>query len=200
MTHGTHRNEAQPITGLLLAAGAGRRFGGSKLLAPLNGLPLLVHACRSLASCDRIVAVVRDGDEETHRLLQQDGVRMVINRSPDHGMGRSIAVGVAASGDSGGWCILPADMPFIQPRTTRVIVEALRNGAALAAPYHQGQRGHPVGFGRAFKEDLLQLHGELGARVIVEKNGERLLRLELDDPGILMDVDRPEDLSVRPAG
>jgi molybdenum cofactor cytidylyltransferase len=183
-----------PIIGLLLAAGASRRFGTPKLLTMLDGEALILHSCRALSVCDRIVAVVRAQDIELHDVLRKSGVEMVVNAHAEQGMGHSIACGVDATQASTGWCILPADMPAILPATTNSIVQALRGGAPLVAPVHRGHRGHPVGFGSVFKHDLMMLTGDGGARSILDAHQHQLQSLKVEDAGILLDIDTPDQL------
>jgi molybdenum cofactor cytidylyltransferase len=182
------------ITGLLLAAGVSERFGSNKLLANLDGQPLVLHSAKTLKACEMTIAVVRANDHRLQQLLQQAGISIVINHRAEDGMGSSIAAGVKASRESDGWCILPADMPAIQKSTTQVIVDALRGGAQLAVPSYQTHRGHPVGFSKLFGNRLELLNGEIGARSILAAHPDQVVRLAVDDPGILQDIDRPEDL------
>jgi len=177
-----------------LAAGAGKRFGSHKLLADIDGQALVLHSANALAVCDSVIAVVRDGDHELHQLLSQAGIATVINLRPEDGIGSSIAAGVQASAESAGWCILPADMPAIRSATTQAIVAALLAGAPLAAPYYRNRRGHPVGFSKSFKDDLCSLSGDIGARRILAAHTDELERVDVDNDGILQDIDRPADL------
>jgi molybdenum cofactor cytidylyltransferase len=93
-----------------------------------------------------------------------------------------------------------ADMPFIQPASHRAVVAALRAGASLAAPQCQGRRGHPVGFDRRWRDPLSVLQGDQGGRDILSAHREQLVLCPVDDPGVLLDIDRPQDLAgcVRP--
>lgn len=184
------------ITGLLLAAGASARFGAHKLTASLAGQAMVLHAARALSPCDRILVVVREGDDELHALLQVAGLSTVINERARHGMGSSIACGVNASRDSDGWCLLPADMPRVSMDTTRQIVHALRQGAPLVAPYYQHRRGHPVGFNQGFAASLTALQGEIGARSLVQQHHDKLWRIETDDAGVVVDVDTMQELAL----
>ena len=109
-------------------------------------------------------------------------------------MGHSIACAVNASADSDGWCLLPADMPFVKPSTTQQIVQALQAGAAMAAPVYRRRRGHPVGFDAAFLGALTMLDGDSGARSILQQQCSQLLTIDTDDAGVLADVDVPTDL------
>jgi molybdenum cofactor cytidylyltransferase len=182
------------ITGLLLAAGTSRRFGAHKLLHQIQGKPLILHAAASLQACDRLLAVVRADDSTLQQCLQQAGIETVAHPLADQGMGSSLACAVAASSSADGWCILPADMPFINPTSATLVVARLCRGAAIAAPYFRGRRGHPVGFNRIYRERLLALQGDIGARTILAEEARAIVRIPVEDPGILHDIDTPQDL------
>lgn len=189
------------LVGLLLAAGSGHRFGSHKLLAPLpDGTPLAIAAARTLAAAlPDSVAVIRHGDGELARRLTAEGLGVLPIRpaSDAQGMGDSLAWGVEATAGADGWVIALADMPFIRAESITAIAEAMRDGAPLAAPVYRGRRGHPVAFDRAFRPSLCALYGDAGARSILERHRERMVRVPVDDPGVLVDVDLPADLRVR---
>lgn len=184
------------IVGILLAAGRGTRFGGPKLLAPLpDGTPLGVAAARNLCSAvPEVVAVVHPADRELARQLVATGARLVECAEVEAGMGVSLAAGVGATADADGWLIALADMPYIGVDSMRLLGQALADGAALVAPCYRGQRGHPVGFSAEFGPALRALQGDRGARDLLARYADRLQCLEVDDPGILRDVDSPADL------
>lgn len=182
------------ITGVLLAAGHSRRFGGNKLLAEIENRALILHAADSLTPCTRLLAVVRRDDLPLQRLLNESSIELVFNDSTDSDMGASIACGVAASKHSEGWCILPADMPFVLPSTTQKVITALQQNAAVAAPFYKGKRGHPVAFGRQLIHRLLELDSESGARGIVAEHIEQLVKIDSGDAAVLLDIDTQKDL------
>ena len=185
------------ITGILLAAGSSRRFGSNKLLVPLpDGTPLVLAAVRRLRLVvDAVIAVVHPQDRVLPELLTAENVQIVVCQHADTGMGASLAAGVAASADARGWLIVLADMPAIQVSTLQRVAQALDHGAVLVAPFHVGQRGHPVGFHSSVRDELLALSGETGARDILARHASALTRLDVDDAGILLDVDTPADLA-----
>lgn len=186
------------IAGVLLAAGRATRFGGAKLTArlPDDGEPVAVRACRSLlAVLPRTVAVVRPGDAELAAALRATGALVIACPDADRGMGASLACGVAAAGRADGYVVALADMPWVAPATTRAVAAALAAGAPVAAPWHAGRRGHPVGFGRACEAALLALGGDEGARGVFAARERDAVRIDVDDPGCLADVDRPGDLA-----
>ena len=184
------------ITGILLAAGKGKRFGGDKLLCPLaDGVPLAVAAARRLVSVlPQSLAVVRADAAELARRLAAEGMAVVVNPQAEQGMGMSLACGVAAAARAEGWVISLGDMPFIQPATIRGIVDLLETGVAIVAPVYRGRRGHPVGFQGVFGEQLAGLNGDRGAQELLQRHAERLYCWPVDDPGVLLDIDTRDDL------
>ncbi|MCG8016166.1 MAG: nucleotidyltransferase family protein [Candidatus Thiodiazotropha sp. 'RUGA'] len=186
-----------PPIGVLLAAGSSRRFGANKLLQPMaGGEPMGVMAARHLLTAvSRGVAVVRADDVELSAALSELGYRVVENQQPESGMGESLAVAVAASLDSGGWLVALGDMPWIKPQTIAKVAERLAQGASMVAPAYRGERGHPVGFATRWGERLVELSGDRGARQLLNDYPNELELLPVDDPGILLDVDFPEQLS-----
>ncbi|HKP65764.1 MAG TPA: nucleotidyltransferase family protein [Casimicrobiaceae bacterium] len=191
------------IVGILLAAGEGSRFGGDKLLAPLgsqrtpqHGIePVGVVAARNLlAALPDSIAVVRPHDAALSASLSAAGVRTIKCENASTGMGASLACGVAASEDAGGWVIALADMPWIRPATIRLVVDAIASGADIAAPTLRGARGHPVGFARAHRAALTSLTGDAGARSLIDRNAASVTWIDVDDEGVLRDVDTRMDL------
>jgi molybdenum cofactor cytidylyltransferase len=110
-------------------------------------------------------------------------------------MGTSFAAGVRAAADAHGWVVALADMPFLRPETIRVVAQALSDGAAIAAPAYRGERGHPVGFARRFFDELASLRGDEGARELLKRYPNLLTLYDVDDPGVLRDIDKPSDLT-----
>ena len=192
------------IVGILLAAGRATRFGGDKLLAPLDnaadtpGLPAkamgVVAAEHLVSALPEAIAVVRPGDVRLAQLLRDAGVRIVECERADDGMGASLACGVMATGDADAWVVALADMPWIAPATIGVVRDALIKGADIVAPRHRGARGHPVGFARRHYASLAALTGDHGARGLIERSRARMTLIDVDDAGTTRDIDTPLDL------
>ena len=107
------------------------------------------------------------------------------------GMGYSIAAGVGARPDASGWLILPGDMPLVQPTTLQAVARQLEHHPIVYAQ-HKGRRGHPVGFATELYSELVRLTGDEGARRLVARYPA--FGLEVDDAGVLVDVDTQADL------
>ncbi len=188
------------ITGVLLAAGRGERFGGDKLLAELaDGRRLGAASAQAMAAAlEHVIAVVRPGADETAAALEAAGCEVVVCADAASGMGASLARGIGARRNADGWIVGLADMPAIRPDTVAAVRTALASGARLAAPFHAGRRGHPVGFAHDLGPHLAALSGDQGARGILRAECDALVAIETDDPAIHLDVDAPADLERLP--
>jgi molybdenum cofactor cytidylyltransferase len=203
------------ITGIILAAGKGERFGGDKCLARLpNGVAMGVAAASNLAQVvDELICVVRPQDELLQAELLKAGLKIVICQDADAGMSASLREGIKASPSASGWIIALADMPLIKPSTYQAIVteaikqtkdlkhtEAIKQDQTVSAtqqpiivPSYQGQDGHPVYFPARFRDELLALSGDRGAKKLLHQYPESVQRTALEDAGILKDFDTRAD-------
>ena len=190
--------------GILLAAGQSTRFGSNKLLHPLTDdrAMLLVSAEKLAKVLPASIVVVSEQLLPLTSQLEQLGLRVVVNEQAEQGMGSSIACGVGASRDASGWLITLADMPYLKTQTIALLADKLARGADIIAPLYDSnsgdkQRGHPVGFNQCFKNELLALDKDTGARQVIQNNPDQLELLTVDDAGVIMDVDRASDVQVK---
>lgn len=184
------------IQGILLAAGASRRFGSNKLRHPLpDGTLIGVAAARNLVQAvPHVVAIVRPDDDKLPALLRAEGLETVVARNADDGLSASLVTGLRATAGADGWLIALADMPWIQPQTMHALLSMLESGADVVAPCYAGRRGHPVGFSRQLLPELLQLAGDQGAKALLHIYAGSIRYLHGDDPGVLQDVDTCSDV------
>jgi molybdenum cofactor cytidylyltransferase len=182
------------IAGILLCGGAGRRFGVDKLLAGEE--PIVALAARNLrAGAGNALAVVPLRRSRLRSVLEAEGCEVLESERTPEGMGASLAAAIAAASGAEGWIVALGDMPLVDPRTIASVRKALERGAPMAAPYDRaGRRGHPVGFSRALRDELLELGGDVGARDLLARHAGMVERIVTDDPGIFVDIDTREDL------
>lgn len=173
------RVTSQPVV-LVLASGRGERFlasggTGSKLQALLAGKPVLEH---------------------TLDAVRASGLPWHLEDQGHEGMGDTIAAAVRATSDAAGWLILPGDLPLIKPGSLQAVAAALTQHTVVF-PNYQGRRGHPVGFAASCRDALLLLKGPQGAALVARAQAavNPVAQLELDDPGIVTDVDTIGDLA-----
>lgn len=185
-------------TGILLAAGRGRRFDPegrrNKLLQRLPGGDVVVVAsARRLLGCvPRVVAVVPPGDGGVADALRALGCEVTICPDADTGMGASLVHAISHSLPADGWIVALGDMPFVQQATLARLRDALEQGAGIAVPVSGGRRGNPVAFGAQHREALMALGGDQGARRLLASHP--VVEIEVLDAGIFLDIDSQADL------
>ncbi len=188
------------IAAVLLAAGASTRYGSAnKLLAMLDGKPLVRHAAENLAAaglCD-IVAVTGPDAEDIAAALAGLPVRTTANTRSSSGMGSSIAIGIGALGqDPAGALIVPGDMPNIRPALIAALVAAFATHGGERAVYPvlpDGRQSPPVLWPRALFPELAALDGPQGGKLLLQRSGG--IAVPVGDARLLADVDTPDDLA-----
>ena len=189
---------------VVTAAGSAERFGGKKLLAPVDGEPLLDHTIRSLLEggvTEVIVVVGTDARQELERdvnAMNDPRVRPVENPDPSRGMFSSIQTGVAtANGDA--LVVLPGDMPYVRPETVRAVIAKFRERRAIVSPRYKGKRGHPVVMPLALRDEIAATAPTANLHEVIKRHHNERVDLDIDDAGVIRDVDTPADLE-RPSG
>lgn len=193
---------------IVLAAGLGSRFqdAGHKLSQPLGATSVLgATLTHAVGSQLPLVVITTEAlvEEAARHVARQDIVvleassRAVAGRGDLRavnarlGMGAAIAAGVSARSKANGWLVLPADMPLVQPSTLQQVAAALPDHTIVCAQLH-GQRGHPIAFNAELYSELVRLQGDEGTRRVASRYPTH--PVEVDDPGVLVDVDTVADL------
>ena len=195
----TEGEASDRLEAIVLAAGAGLRFGGGKLTASWQG-GLLIHGAlaAAFAAPARTVTVVTGADPQVGPAAQAwaneqgEGDRLRIVHADDHaeGMAASLRAGIAAlPNDTSGAFVFLGDMPDIPVAILQPLADALSAGAKAAAPVFNGKRGHPVLFGHDLFGALTALTGDAGARDVLDSLGAALALVQTRDPSVLFDVD-----------
>ena len=186
--------------GILLAAGQGKRFDPSgrqhKLLQVLpSGLNIVSTSASNLQQVfPQSWAVLADQSSAIQASLQALNFPTYFCADAALGMAHSLRAGIEQlPADVDAFVLALADMPFVSVKTLMVIRDSLAKGADIVVPVYRGQRGNPVGFSRKHLPDFHSLRGDRGARQLLQT--QPVTEIEVDDCGILQDIDRPEDLS-----
>lgn len=180
---------------IVLAAGLARRMGRPKLLLDLGGKPVVRWSVESLLPhVDDVVVVTGPDDDGIRAALAGLPVRFAMNPRPEAGQGSSIAIGMRALAPGTAAALVGLGD---QPRLPEGVITALlrareETGSAIAAPVYRGTQGTPVLFGAEVFGELAALHGDAGARSVVQARPERVARVPIDAP-MPPDVDTPED-------
>ena len=192
------RAAATGVSAILLAAGAGSRFGGGKLLAPFRGRSLIEVSLANLADApvDETVVVVGDDAGRLRAACEPYGVAVVENPDWAQGQSTSVRVGLEALGPKAlAAVVLLADQPLVGAGAVRRLVEAFEGGAEVATATYGGRPRNPVLFSRGVWPMLVaELAGDEGARPFLRRHPELVVRVPCDGVGDPADVDTAEDL------
>ncbi|WP_265110986.1 nucleotidyltransferase family protein [Halosolutus halophilus] len=195
------RSDAPAVAGVLLAAGTSSRFGDeNKLLATVEGEPVVRHAARTLvrSAVDPVVAVLGHEADRVRSELEGLAVETVVNEAYDTGQASSLRTGIRAirerDREPDAAVVALGDMPFVSPASVDTLVTAYAAdaGDAIAAAF-DGTRGNPVLFDERFFDALTDVDGDVGGREILLESDASVL-VSVDDPGVRRDIDVPGDV------
>ncbi|AHC51258.1 4-diphosphocytidyl-2C-methyl-D-erythritol kinase [Sulfolobus acidocaldarius SUSAZ] len=181
------------IGAIILAAGEGKRFGGNKLLATIDNTPIIIKTIDSVKFLDRVI-IVGKYYKELLDVLSNEIV--IYNPNWREGISSSIKLGVRFFFDFDGVLVLLGDMPLITENTVKKIVSEFKENCYAVIPVHKGTRGNPVLLSRVLYEKIMNLKGDVGARMILgELKKENICEVECGRE-VLIDVDTPADLTL----
>ena len=196
----------QGWSALILAGGAGRRFGagkhGGKLLADMAGAPVIRRVGEAVAAAGFSEVVVVTGADDARIRVALAGLPCRILHAPDwaEGMAASLRCGIAAlSATSEGVCVFLGDMPLVPAGLCAGLAQAASQAGYAARPQFDGQPGHPVAFTRAAFADLMTLTGDQGATPLLRERASEVAYCDTADSGALLDIDTPADLAAAQA-
>ena len=187
---------AVPYAGVIPSAGASVRMGRPKALLPVQGETFLQRTVGALqgGGCAPVLVVVAKGESRLAAEAEAAGARVLINPDPGEGPITSLRIALAAlDAPVPGIAYLPVDHPMVRAHTVARLLDAARTGGTLlTVPTHRGKRGHPAIFSASLFAELTDPALVGGARTVVHRHLERATKLEVDDPGVLVDIDTPD--------
>jgi molybdenum cofactor cytidylyltransferase len=193
------RNGGAKPSAVLLAAGTSSRFGGTKQIQEIGGVPLVAIALRAIPRAkvrETIVVLGHRAAAVKKAAHAPKGVKFVANPDFRSGMASSIRAGVrAVSSESPGIVLLLADQPFVKPSLILRMLEAFANTSSIVAASNGGVITPPVIFPRRYFEELEGLQGDQGAKRVIERYSDSLV-LTRASKAQLADIDTPADLAV----
>ncbi len=187
------------ISAIVLAAGTSSRMGEPKPLLSVAGRPLLEHVLSSVrgSHVEDIVVVLGQEADRVRADVSMDGARAIVNDAYAEGMSTSIRAGLrAADPHADGFLIVLGDQPFVSSATLDALIARRdRSRAEILIPTYRGRRGNPVLVDRSLSEEIQSITGDQGCRAIFGHHPGRILEVPVEDPGILIDLDTPDQVA-----
>ncbi|HEY5028203.1 MAG TPA: NTP transferase domain-containing protein [Candidatus Angelobacter sp.] len=185
------------ISAVVLAAGISRRMGTPKQLLSIGGETILERTLKSVraSNVSEIVLVLGHAAESVEREISTERLKIVRNLDYEQGMGTSLRTGLAAVDTKlSAALIVLADQPFVRAETLNQLIACHQESKwQIIIPTYNGFRGNPVLLDRSVFQEVQGLNGDVGCRAIFGDHTENILKLPVDDPGILLDIDSRDD-------
>jgi len=187
--------QATDIACLIFASGASSRFGSSKMLYPLGDSRAVLAKTIQIYTqvFDVVNVVVSDKDPLIIKLVQCEAAVPILNQYAELGLSQSLIAGVESTEPTTGWLCALGDMPYLSVKTVKSISEHLSPNN-IVVPRTELGNGNPVGLGINFREELLSLKGDVGAKPLIKRHANSINYLDCNDPNIHRDIDRPSDI------
>jgi molybdenum cofactor cytidylyltransferase len=185
------------VSAVILAAGESKRMGQPKLLMAWEGKTILEHTIdnylNSMAS--ETVVVLGYKAKELARVIGDRPVISVVNPAYREGMSSSLISGIkSVSPRTQGIMLALADQPAIDNQTINKLIEIFgKRQKNIVIPAYQGKHGHPVIFHIKYRDELLNIKGDIGAREVIQHHADDVLEVAVDCKGVLIDIDTPSD-------
>lgn len=195
-----HERPGPPVAGIVLAAGRSVRMGRSKALLPVDGETFVENGVETLrrGGCGPVIVVVPpDGGQgdRLRSLVEEAGARAVTNPDPESEQIDSLRAGLKAIGSGPvAAVVLPVDFPLAGPAVVARLIQSFHErGAPIVRPVYHAQPGHPVLFARDVWDELMETDLEQGAREVIHRHHAEIRDVPVDDRGVTVDVDTPDD-------
>ena len=170
-------------------------MGTNKLLADLNGTPVVAHTCRAADAAGLPMLVVTGHEAERVSAALPTGTQTIFAPDYAEGMGASLAAGIRALPD--GWdaaVVMLGDMPLVPPRLLERLAKTV-TAESIAVPVRAGRQGNPAAWGRRFFPELAALTDDRGGKALLRRHEDAITAVEAGTDAIFMDADTPEALA-----
>ena len=190
----------EKIHAVILAGGESKRMGATnKLLVPINGKPMVAFTAETIiaSKANSVAAVTGFEHQKIQEAIKNSNIEFIHNKNFQNGISSSVVTAIkSAPEDCSAILIGLGDMPKITVSHINMLIDAYNplEGRAICVPTWKGKRGNPVLWARRFFPEMLQLKGDFGAKELMGKYAELVVEVEMNDNGIVIDIDTPEAL------
>jgi molybdenum cofactor cytidylyltransferase len=185
---------------IVLAAGDSTRMGKPKALLDWHGRPLIEHvlATARQAGCTKLFAILGRDADEIRRGAKLGGVTVLVNEHPEEGQVSSTRLGMQSLDFSTDCCVVwPVDCPLVQASDVRSLIDTYAGTRSslmrILMPVHEGKRGHPMLVDIGFRQPFMELQPGETARKVIDDNHTQVREVPTNNPGVLVDIDTPEE-------
>jgi molybdenum cofactor cytidylyltransferase len=185
------------VVAIVLTAGQSTRFGGNKLIAKLaeSDLPICVQTTRMVVPLvSQTLVMVSDPTNDTSKILNSYDITVTFSKNATKGMAYTLVDGIRASPLDVDFLVVLSDMPFVTTKIAELIIQGMSSTGKITVPLFNGEMGHPVGFPSVYRDELLKLEGDIGAKAVIQYHLSNVNFIEIGNDAVIKDIDTREDL------
>lgn len=183
------------ITGIILASGFSKRMGRDKLLIEIDGEKIIervIKACYK-SKLDEIILIYRT--EDIKEIGRKYSIKAIYNENAHLGQSEGLKLGVKASMNAESYMFLVGDQPFLTSEIINKLIEEYnQTNSSIILPYYNGHRGMPMIISSIYRDELLNIVGDIGGRDIIKKNPSKIKKVHIEEEKMGIDIDTIDDL------
>lgn len=180
---------------IVLGAGNSKRFNGNKLLAKIKDKPMYMHIVENILDLNLNKIIFVTQYEEIRKKLLDYNIHVVMNEKSELGISHSIKLGIEADDTCDGYLFIVSDQPFIKAESIQALIDRfIKSDKGMACVEYNNKLKNPTIFSKKYKEELLQLQGDVGGKSVMKKHLDDLERVQICNELELIDIDTKEEL------
>ncbi|WP_461615563.1 molybdenum cofactor cytidylyltransferase [Clostridium sp. Marseille-QA1073] len=182
------------VNAVIMASGYSTRMGKNKLLLPFRGKPIIEYVIDAVQKCTFNEIILVGKEKQILDIGKSKNILTVLNTEPYKGQSQSIKLGILNTCASDGYMFFTGDQPLIDSYTINLLLDAfMKNKNSIIVPRYKTKAGSPTIFSTKFKDQLLNLQGDVGGKAIINNHLSEVLFIDLKSDYSLLDVDTVKD-------
>ncbi|APF28223.1 molybdenum cofactor cytidylyltransferase [Clostridium sporogenes] len=182
------------VNAVIMASGYSTRMGKNKLMLPFKGKPIIEHVIDAIKECNFNEIILVGQEKEVLDIAKKKNILTVLNTKAYKGQSQSIKLGILNTSPSKGYMFFTGDQPLLDSYTINSLLNTFtRNNDYIIIPKYKDKVGSPTIFPKKFKNELLNLQGDVGGKAVINNHTNEILFVNLRNGCCLFDIDTSKD-------
>lgn len=182
------------VNAVIMASGYSTRMGKNKLMLPFKGKPIIEHVIDAIKECNFNEIILVGQEKEVLDIAKKKNILTILNTKAYKGQSQSIELGILNTSSSKGYMFFAGDQPLLDSYTINLLLNTFtRNNDYIIIPKYKNKVGSPTIFPEKFKNELLDLQGDVGGKIVINNHINEIIFVNLRNGCSLFDIDTPKD-------